>query len=53
AATQSYADHRMAMSLTVAGLGATGETVVTGTEMVAKSFPGFFDSLRELGAKIE
>jgi 3-phosphoshikimate 1-carboxyvinyltransferase len=53
AATQSYADHRMAMSLTVAGLGATGETVVTGTEAVAKSFPGFFDRLREAGAQIE
>jgi 3-phosphoshikimate 1-carboxyvinyltransferase len=53
AATQSYADHRMAMSLTVAGLGAAGETVVTGTEMIAKSFPGFFDRFRELGAKIE
>jgi 3-phosphoshikimate 1-carboxyvinyltransferase len=51
--TQSYADHRMAMSLTVAGLGATGETLVTGTEMIAKSFPGFFDRLREVGAKIE
>lgn len=53
AATQSYADHRMAMSLTVAGLGATGETLVTGTETVAKSFPGFFDMLREVGANIE
>ncbi len=53
ASTQSYADHRMAMSLTVAGLGAIGETVVSGTEMVAKSFPGFFDRLREVGAKIE
>jgi 3-phosphoshikimate 1-carboxyvinyltransferase len=53
ALTESYADHRMAMSLTVAGLGAAGETVVTGTEVVAKSFPGFFDRLREAGALIE
>jgi len=53
AATESYADHRMAMSLTIAGLGATGETVVTGIEKVAKSFPGFFDQLRKLGANIE
>jgi 3-phosphoshikimate 1-carboxyvinyltransferase len=51
--TMSYADHRMAMSLTVAGLGATGETIISGTETVAKSFPGFFDRLRELGAQIE
>ncbi|HEX4839545.1 MAG TPA: 3-phosphoshikimate 1-carboxyvinyltransferase [Rhabdochlamydiaceae bacterium] len=53
AATESYADHRMAMSLTVAGLGATGETVVMETERVAKSFPGFFDQFRKLGANIE
>lgn len=51
--TQSYADHRMAMSLTVAGLAAEGETVISGVEAVAKSFPGFFDALRELGAHIE
>ncbi len=53
ASTESYADHRMAMSLTVAGLGATGETIVSGVETVAKSFPGFFDQLREVGANIE
>jgi len=53
ALTESYADHRMAMSLTVAGLGATGETTVSGTEVVAKSFPGFFDGLRQVGAQIE
>jgi 3-phosphoshikimate 1-carboxyvinyltransferase len=53
ALTHSYADHRMAMSLTVAGLAAEGETVISGVESVAKSFPGFFDRLRELGAKIE
>ena len=53
ASTQSYADHRMAMSLTVAGLGARGETVVSGIEVVAKSFPGFFDRFRQVGAQIE
>jgi 3-phosphoshikimate 1-carboxyvinyltransferase len=53
ALTQSYADHRIAMSLTVAGLAAEGETVVTGIEAVAKSFPGFFDHLRAVGARIE
>jgi 3-phosphoshikimate 1-carboxyvinyltransferase len=51
--TQNYADHRMAMSLTVAGLAARGETVVSGIETVAKSFPRFFDQLREVGAQIE
>jgi 3-phosphoshikimate 1-carboxyvinyltransferase len=53
AAIESYADHRVAMSLTVAGLAAKGETVVTGIEAVNKSFPGFFEAFRKLGAKIE
>ncbi|MBS0649124.1 MAG: 3-phosphoshikimate 1-carboxyvinyltransferase [Verrucomicrobia bacterium] len=53
ALTESYADHRMAMSLTVAGLAAEGETVINGVEVVPKSFPGFFDRLRDIGAKIE
>jgi 3-phosphoshikimate 1-carboxyvinyltransferase len=50
---ESYADHRMAMSLTVAGLAATGETKIHGTEAVAKSFPGFFELFRKAGAKIQ
>ncbi len=53
ALTESYADHRMAMSLAIAGLAAEGETVISGIEAVTKSFPGFFDVLRKLGAKIE
>lgn len=53
AETESYADHRMAMSLTIAGLAAKGETVVTGIKTVNKSFPGFFEAFRKIGAKIE
>lgn len=43
---QSYADHRMAMSLAVAALGAQGETYIQGTECVQKSYPGFFAALK-------
>lgn len=47
AAVESVGDHRTAMSLAVAGLVAQGVTTVLGAECVAKSFPEFFDRLRE------
>jgi len=43
-------DHRIAMALAVAGLGATGETVIGDAECAGVSFPEFFtvlDRLRE------
>lgn len=42
------ADHRIAMSFTVAGLNADGETDIVGSECVDISFPGFFDTLNML-----
>ena len=48
AAVESAGDHRTAMSLAVAGLVAQGRTMVRGGECVAKSFPEFFDQLRDL-----
>ncbi len=39
----SFHDHRMAMALTVASLGADGPIVIDDTACVAKSFPAFFD----------
>jgi len=44
----SHGDHRMAMSLAVAGLCAEGETVISGWECVDISFPGFLETLRLL-----
>jgi len=46
--TNSHNDHRIAMSMAVAGLLATGETVVTGSDCAAVSFPGFFELLARL-----
>lgn len=46
-------DHRIAMSMAVAGCAAQEPVVIRGTEKVAKSFPEFFDCLTQLGAKIE
>lgn len=48
----SYHDHRMAMSLTVAALGAEGETVIDSCECVDKTFPTFFEEFNRLGANI-
>lgn len=47
---ESVGDHRTAMSLSVAGLLASGVTRVSGVECVRKSFPDFFDCLRALTA---
>ena len=47
---ESHADHRLAMTLGVAGLLAQGETLVEGHECVAVSYPGFWDDLESLRA---
>jgi 3-phosphoshikimate 1-carboxyvinyltransferase len=49
----SDGDHRMAMALAVAGIGARGPVTVEGIEAADVSFPGFVDVLRELGAGVE
>ena len=43
----SFHDHRMAMALTVASLGANSPVIIDDTACVAKSFPGFFDTWRQ------
>ena len=53
AALESYSDHRMAMSLAIAALGAQGPSAIEGAQCVRKSFPPFFEALKSVGAKIE
>lgn len=48
AVCRSHGDHRIAMSMAVAGLVARGETRVEDTACVATSFPGFDNKLRGL-----
>jgi len=48
AVCQSHGDHRVAMSMMIAGLVASGETRVDDTACVATSFPGFDKNLRGL-----
>jgi 3-phosphoshikimate 1-carboxyvinyltransferase len=45
---ESHGDHRIAMSLAVAGLAARGETVVRDTDWIETSFPGFDRLLRQV-----
>ncbi|MDD4665652.1 MAG: 3-phosphoshikimate 1-carboxyvinyltransferase [Clostridia bacterium] len=45
---RSFGDHRIAMALAIAALGAEGETVIDDAEAVEVSFPGFWSLLDEL-----
>jgi len=49
---ESHDDHRIAMALAVAALGATGRVYIRDSQCVAKSYQGFFDDLRQLGASV-
>ncbi len=49
---EGRSDHRLVMALTVAGLAADGTTVVRGADHVDVSFPGFFETIRSLGADV-
>ena len=44
-------DHRIAMAFSVAGLRATGETLIQGAESAAISFPEFFDLLDQVAER--
>ncbi len=48
ASIETHGDHRIAMSMAVAGLRASGETRIKNADCVNVSFPGFFDLLEGL-----
>ncbi len=50
---ESFGDHRVAMSLAVAGTVAEGEVTVRNVEAVATSFPGFSACMASIGTNIE
>jgi 3-phosphoshikimate 1-carboxyvinyltransferase len=52
AVSDGHDDHRIAMSLTVAGLRAAEQTVVTDSRCAGDSFPGFAQTLAGLGARL-
>jgi 3-phosphoshikimate 1-carboxyvinyltransferase len=45
-------DHRVAMSLAVAGLTAQGQTTVLDAKCIGDSFPGFAEALTQLGGQL-
>jgi 3-phosphoshikimate 1-carboxyvinyltransferase len=49
AEVESHRDHRLAMSLAVAGLAASGDTTIHGAEDAAVSYPNFWEHLEVLG----
>jgi 3-phosphoshikimate 1-carboxyvinyltransferase len=49
---ESHEDHRIAMAVAVAALRATGKVYIRDSQCVVKSYPGFFDDLRSLGALV-
>lgn len=52
AKVEAHNDHRIAMALAVAGLAASGETVIEGGEWIKKSYPTFIQDFQALGADI-
>lgn len=44
----SFGDHRIAMAFAIAGLFAEGETVITNTDCVNTSYPGFIQALENI-----
>jgi 3-phosphoshikimate 1-carboxyvinyltransferase len=50
AAVDSFGDHRVAMACAVAGMFASGETLIAGTACIATSYPGFAGHLAVMAA---
>jgi 3-phosphoshikimate 1-carboxyvinyltransferase len=49
----AHQDHRIAMALSVAALGAQGEVTIEGAECISKSYPNFFEDFRKIGLEAE
>lgn len=45
---ESFADHRIALTLVIAGLIAQGETIIQGVDCIKISFPNFWEILSQL-----
>lgn len=53
ATVDSHDDHRLGMTLAIAGLLAGEPTFIEGAQCVADSFPGFVETMQQLGARME
>jgi len=52
AKVNSHEDHRIAMALATAALGASGKVTIKDSHCIGKSYPAFFDDLRKIGAEV-
>jgi len=53
ASLESLGDHRMVMTLTIAGLAARGQTRITDAESVRKTFPHFVEQMQSIGGDVQ
>ena len=51
ASFETYADHRIAMSMAVCALACRGDSEIRNAEVVSISYPDFYDTLRQLGGE--
>jgi 3-phosphoshikimate 1-carboxyvinyltransferase len=52
ARVDGHDDHRVAMSMTIAGLVASGQTIVDDAKCAGDSFPGFAETVASLGGRL-
>jgi 3-phosphoshikimate 1-carboxyvinyltransferase len=52
ATVHSRHDHRIAMACAVAALRANGEVIIENAEAINKSYPNFYEHLKQLGASV-
>lgn len=53
ACLESYGDHRIAMAFAIAGLFASGDTLIENADCIAVSYPGFENDLKLLCSGVE
>ncbi|MFN5931070.1 MAG: 3-phosphoshikimate 1-carboxyvinyltransferase, partial [Sphingobacteriales bacterium] len=53
AVTNSHHDHRIAMACAVAALRAEGDVTIEAADAIRKSYPDFYNDMRQLGALIK
>jgi 3-phosphoshikimate 1-carboxyvinyltransferase len=52
AKVNSHEDHRIAMALATAALGASGRVAIKDSHCIGKSYPEFFDDLKMMGVEV-
>ena len=53
AAFSSHGDHRMVMTLAVAGLAGRGQTLISDAECIKKTFPHFVEQMQGIGGDMQ